>query len=119
LPGSVAPARDGRTTGGPGRMMATLAVAIAVVGIATHRLMPPGTLTARPGQARLVAAEGLMGGHGRATDIYLTNYVQGDLGYPTDVGGSGRRTRRDRAGRCRIAGTAPFVDGRDRLRSAS
>ena len=42
-------------------MMATLAVAIAVVGIATHRLMPPGTLTARPGQARLVAAEGLMG----------------------------------------------------------
>ncbi|WP_129667911.1 MFS transporter [Phytoactinopolyspora endophytica] len=62
-------------------------LAIAVIGVATRRLMPTGTLTARPGPSRLVALKGLLGATVAATDIYFTHYLQRDLDYsPTFAG---------------------------------
>lgn len=68
-------------------MIAGTLLAIAVIGIATFRIMPEGTLTARPGPPRLIAVKGLLGATVAATDIYLTHYLQRELGYsPTHAG---------------------------------
>lgn len=62
-------------------------LSIAAIGIATYRIMPAGTLTARPGPPRLIASKGLLGATVAATDIYLTHYLQRELGYsPTHAG---------------------------------
>lgn len=61
---------------------------IALVGIATYRIMPSGTLTARPGPPRLIALKGLLGATVVATDIYLTQYLQRDLGYSPTLAGA-------------------------------
>lgn len=62
-------------------------LAIVVIAIATHRIMPAGTLTARQGPPRLIAAKGLLGATVAATDIYLTHFLQRELGYtPTHAG---------------------------------
>lgn len=62
-------------------------LAIAVVGVATYRIMPAGTLTARPGPPRLIASKGLLGATVAATDIYLTHYLQRELGYSPTLAG--------------------------------
>lgn len=69
------------------RLIATTLIAVAVVAIATRRLMPRGTLTARPGPPRLIALKGLLGATVAATDIYLTLYLQRELGYPPTAAG--------------------------------
>lgn len=55
--------------------------------VAARRILPVGTFRLRPGPPRLVALKGLLGATVAATDVYLTHYLQRELGYtPTAAG---------------------------------
>ena len=71
----------------PMQMLAGTALAVALVGLATHQLLPTGTLAARSGVPSLIALKGLLGATVAATDIYFTQYLQRELGYTPTVAG--------------------------------
>lgn len=65
----------------------TAAGSVAVVAAAA-RLLPRGTLLARPGIPRVVAFRGVAGAVCTATDIYLPLYLQHHLGHGPVVAGA-------------------------------
>ena len=74
-------------------MVAGTVLLVALVGLATQRIMPAGTLTVRddgggrPGPPRLIALKGLLGAAVAATDIYLTHYLQRERDYSPTLAG--------------------------------
>ena len=68
-------------------LIIAVAAAAVVVAAATHRLMPPGTLTGRPGPPRLIMVKGLLGATVAATDIYFTRFLQHELDYTPTLAG--------------------------------
>lgn len=69
-------------------MIAATLTAIAMTVICASRIMPPGTLRARPGPPRFIAVKGLLGAAATTTDVYLAHFLQRELGYaPTFAGG--------------------------------
>lgn len=64
-----------------------LGVGVLGLVVAGSRLLPPGTLRARPGIPALIATRGLLGAAVAATDVYLPLYLQAERGYtPTSAG---------------------------------
>lgn len=63
------------------------ALAVATIAVATYKLMPAGTLTARAGAPQLIALKGALGAAVAATDIYLTRFMQTELGYSPKMAG--------------------------------
>ena len=70
----------------PGNAISFAVLVVALVAVST-RLLPAGTLLARPGVARLVALRGLLGAAVVTTDVYLPLYLQAERGFTAGSAG--------------------------------